>query len=153
MESILRFTQRANYVNRILDNHLTNSKRKHAKRGDTGMKQLELFSPNPTLQPLVEYTEVSPSLAGKGTCSDESDKCVDSGLDQERLAHYRNKLAKLDVTGYQEVAEIITSDTIHRHNQLARDMKIVGALRQMQWSTEAIGNYFLTRRIKNRRPQ
>ena len=120
------------------------------------MKQLDLFEIPPSLPLAREEVgssklrlEPSTPLAKEGL--GEIGKPTKPTLDQQRLAHYRAKLAKLDLQGYDEVAEVITSDTIHGHNQLGRDMKIVGTLRQLQWIPEAIANYFLTRRIKNNR--
>ena len=114
------------------------------------MKQLDLFSQSSSIEEIamtgkrepVEHVETG--LRPVSTTTEQT-------LEPSRLAHYRNKLAKLDATGYDEVAEVITSDTIHGHNQLGRDMKIVGTLRRLQWTPEAIATYFLTRRIKNNR--
>lgn len=114
------------------------------------MKQLDLFSQTSSIEEIAMIGK-SESAVTVETGLRPVSTTTEQTLEPSRLAHYRNKLAKLDATGYDEVAEVITSDTIHGHNQLGRDMKIVGTLRQLQWTPEAIAIYFLTRRIKNNR--
>jgi hypothetical protein len=119
------------------------------------MKQLDLFGAveeNPPYSPFAKggvVVESDTPLSQRGDGGDLN--TTKPALTTDKLAHYRAKLAKWDANGYDQVAEVITSDTIHGHNQLGRDMKIVGTLRRLQWTPEAIATYFLTRRIKNNR--
>lgn len=99
------------------------------------MKQLDLFTQTCSIEEIAMTGKKEPVRSLSDFHSDGN--CIEvpastKGLDQSRLAHYRAKLAKLDATGYDAVANEIAIDTIYLHNTLGKDLKIVGQARLRQ---------------------